>query len=171
MPNRRYVQISVTPDKIPEVNKRYEIDFTLISVTVNIFIDATKNRFYPTFDLQRPPKYKTHWFVENWKIALEVSVLSLCWHNQNMKQRSNYGLLKCTIRSGLGLKAASEKASLYCYCELPFRGLLRLFRGWGRVSFNDKKPKAYYNIKSNFGQNWGHSLWLREATSRISYSY
>ena len=60
MPNRRYVQISVTPDKIPEINKRYEIDFTLISVTVNIFIDATKNRFYPTFDLRAKPYFELH---------------------------------------------------------------------------------------------------------------
>ena len=30
MPNRRYAQISVTPDKIPKINKRYEIEFTQI---------------------------------------------------------------------------------------------------------------------------------------------
>ena len=39
VPNRRYAQISVTPDKIPEINKRYEIEFTQINVVDNIFID------------------------------------------------------------------------------------------------------------------------------------
>ena len=36
-PNRRYVRISVTPDIIQKINKRYGIDFTLISVMANIF--------------------------------------------------------------------------------------------------------------------------------------
>ena len=39
MPNRRYAQISVTPDKIPEINKRYEIECTQINVVDNIFMD------------------------------------------------------------------------------------------------------------------------------------
>ena len=35
--NRRYALISVTPDKIPKINKRYAIKNSLISVTQDIF--------------------------------------------------------------------------------------------------------------------------------------
>ena len=46
LPNRRYGLISVTPDKFPELNKRYDVQSVLINVTVSNSIYHSNNIFF-----------------------------------------------------------------------------------------------------------------------------
>ena len=71
--NRRYDQISVTPDKISEFNKRYVMNFTLISVRANMLLAFHRQSLRHVSKLHCFYHFCLIWGTKSWQHLWKVN--------------------------------------------------------------------------------------------------